>query len=65
MSYLICAHVLHRIDIDEFKIVTRYERIDPLQGGLEVPGFVKGLLGKSIIDRRCVRACLPIEGQTT
>jgi hypothetical protein len=65
MSCLVCAHVLHRVDIDEFEIVTGYERIDPLQGGLEVPGFVEGLLGKSTIDRRCVRACLPIEEQTT
>ena len=37
MTYLIRAHVLHRVEIDEIELVTGNERINPLQGGLEIP----------------------------
>ena len=39
MRYLISAHVLHRVDIDELELETGDERVDPLQGGLEVSNF--------------------------
>ena len=35
-GYLKGAHILHRVDIGDRELVTRDERIDPLQGGLEV-----------------------------
>ena len=41
MAYLVRAHVLHRVEIDEIELVAGDERIDPLQGGLEVPKLVK------------------------
>jgi len=41
MTYLIRTHVLHRVEIGNGELVAGYERIDPLQGGLEVPKLTK------------------------
>jgi hypothetical protein len=41
MAYLIRTQVLHRVDIVKRELVAGDERIDPLQGGLEVPELVK------------------------
>ena len=35
--YLVRAQVLHSVDIGDLEFVAGDERIDPLQGGLEVP----------------------------
>lgn len=42
MAYLIRTHVLHRVDIVRREFVARDEGINPLHGGLEVPGLFKG-----------------------
>ena len=43
MTYLVRTQVLHRVEIVERKIVAGDERIDPRQGGLEVPKLVETL----------------------
>jgi len=58
-THLKRTHVLHRVDIDEVELVTRDERIDPLQGGLEVSRPATSAVG--VVDGVCARACLPTE----
>jgi len=41
MAHLIRTHALHRKEIVKRELIARNERIDPLQGGLEVPKLAK------------------------
>ena len=60
---LIRAQVLHGEGINDLEFVTRNERINPPQGGLEVPNGSNQHLGHAV-NRRRMRACLPTERQT-
>jgi len=55
MAYLIRTQVLHRVDIDNGELVTGDERIDPLQGRLEVSEKTSEI---DVHDGRCWCTCL-------
>ena len=67
MAYLIRTQVLHRVEIGNGELVAEYERIDPLQSGLEIPKLERhrrSTLETRVSSRLCERTYLPIGRQT-